>query len=190
MIAVYIRVSTDEQNPEGQRVEIQKWLDARDYSTAQIRWFEDKESGKTTRRPAFQKLLEQIAAGKVETVICWKLDRLSRSLLDGVKLVAEWSRSGVRIISVTQNIDLDGLTGQIVATVLFAVAEMELAHLKERQKAGIAVAKSLGKYKGRKPGSLKGNPQRAHVLQERGLTQEEIASALNISARTVRRYLK
>lgn len=190
MIAVYIRVSDKEQNLEGQRQEIQAWLQKAGIAPDAVRWYEDKLTGKNTQRPDFQKLRKAILKGTVETIICWKLDRLSRSLLDGVRLIQEWTEAGVRIVSVTQNIDLSGVVGQLIATVYFALAEMELNHIHERQAAGIKVAKSEGKYKGRKPGSTKGRPERARQLRDKGYQLAEIAAALKVTERTVQNYLR
>lgn len=189
MIAVYLRVSSDDQNPASQRAEIQAWLNRNYIPDSDVRWFEDKETGKTLHRPEFQKLSTWLEKGTFDTVVCWKLDRLSRNFLDGVRLIGDWTERGIRIVSVTQSIDLSGMTGRLVAAVLFAVAEMELAHIKERQAAGIRLARANGKYQGRKPGSKKGSPARARELRAKGLTLEEIASALNVNRRTVIRYL-
>ena len=70
------------------------------------------------------------------------------------------------------------------------MAEMELEAMKERQRAGIEAAKERGVYQGRKPGTTKAKPIRAVTLREKGLTQDEIATALGISRTTVNRYLK
>jgi DNA invertase Pin-like site-specific DNA recombinase len=80
--------------------------------------------------------------------------------------------------------------GHLVAGVLFAVAEIELQHIRERQAAGIRAAKARGVFKGRKKGTTKGKPQRAQELREKGLRVEEIAQAMNTSPRTVQRYLR
>jgi DNA invertase Pin-like site-specific DNA recombinase len=76
-----------------------------------------------------------------------------------------------------------------VASVLFGLAEIELEFRRERQAAGIAVAKRKGIYRGRKRGTTKAKPTRAQALHSRGLTTTEIANALKISPRTVFRYL-
>ena len=69
----------------------------------------------------------------------WKLDRLARNLKEGVNVLADWCQRGVRVIAVTQQIDLNGPVGHLIASLLFGIAEIELQHAKERQAAGIAL---------------------------------------------------
>jgi DNA invertase Pin-like site-specific DNA recombinase len=154
-----------------------------------VTWFEDKETGKTVRRDAFEDMQKAIFDGKVKTVIVWKLDRISRRLKDGIKLLADWCERGVRVVSVTQQIDLSGPVGRMVASVMFGLAEIELEYRRERQQAGIAVAKARGVYRGRRKGTTKSKPSRARQLRKQGLTIPEIANALAVSERTVFRYL-
>jgi DNA invertase Pin-like site-specific DNA recombinase len=137
----------------------------------------------------FRELEKAIFNGKIKTVVVWKLDCLSRSLLDGITLVADWCKRGIRIVSVTQQIDLAGTMGQIIATVLFGFAQIELETLRERRAAGIAAAKERGVYTGRKKGTTKAKPQRARALRRRGLLVDEVATALGVSKRTAERYL-
>ncbi len=80
----------------------------------------------------------------------------------------------MRVISVTQQIDLSGTVGKVVAGVLFGLAEIELTHIRERQAAGIAEAKAKGVYKGRKKGTLKADPARARELKAKGMKLAEI----------------
>ena len=188
-IAAYVRVSTTSQNEAGQRREIRKWIE-NNLPGAKIRWFVDKESGDTLDRPAFEKLQKAVFTGDVKTLVVYKLDRLSRSLRDGITTICDWCDHGVRLVSTSQQIDFNGTVGKMIASVLFAVAEMEQETRRERQAAGIAVAKEKGIYKGRKPGTTKAKPQRAARLRERGLSDAEIAEALGISRRTVQRYLR
>jgi DNA invertase Pin-like site-specific DNA recombinase len=77
----------------------------------------------------------------------------------------------------------------MVASVLFGLAEIETEYRQERQAAGIAVAKKRGVYRGRQQGTTKARPRRAIVLRHQGLTVPEIANALQVSQRTVFRYL-
>jgi DNA invertase Pin-like site-specific DNA recombinase len=106
-----------------------------------------------------------------------------------VEVVCDWCQKGIRVVSITQQIDLSGTVGRMVAGVLFAIAEIELQHIRERQAVGIAIAKKKGIYIGRMLGTTKAKPERARALKKQGLTYKEIATALNISERTVYNYL-
>jgi DNA invertase Pin-like site-specific DNA recombinase len=185
--AVYVRVSTVGQKETSQRAEIDRWLKGHGFTDAV--YYVDKKTGDNLNRPAFEKLQAAIFAGEVRTVAVYKLDRLSRSLRDGINTLTDWLGKGVRIVSVTQQLDFSGSTGQLVAAVLFAVAQMEQETRRERQAAGIAAAKAAGTYLGRKAGTTKAKPTRAKELREKGLTVPEIADSLRISPRTVFTYL-
>lgn len=188
MIGVYIRVSTVGQNEGGQLAEIRRWLDANGHTD--VRCYVDKESGDTLARAAFQRLQADVFKGFIKTVVCYRLDRISRSIIDGLNVLADWCNRGVRVVSVTQQLDFNGTVGKMLAAIFFAIAEMEQQTRRERQAAGIAVAKIEGKYKGRKPGTTKAQPARARQLRNQGLTDAEIASALCVTRRTVQRYLR
>lgn len=189
MIAVYIRVSSPSQKSDSQKAAISQWLTNHGQPLAAVRWYEDTETGKTLNREGFQALQTAIFHGEVKMVVVWKLDRLARSLREGVNVLADWCQREVRVVAVTQQIDLSGPVGHLIASLLFGIAEMELQHIKERQAVGIAVAKEQGKYQGRKPGTHKSNPQRAQQLHAKGFKAKEIAQALKVSERTIFRYL-
>lgn len=91
--------------------------------------------------------------------------------------------------TVNARIDLNGAVGRMVASVMFGLAEIELEYGQERQAAGIRVAKKQGVYRGRKKVTTKSKPGKAMQLRKRGLMVAEIATALNVSERTVFRYL-
>lgn len=188
-IAVYLRVSTAGQKTDSQRPDLNRWIQNNGIDQSRVRWFEDKESGKTLNRPAFDDLRKAIFDGEIGTVVVWKLDRLSRRLRDGIELLSDWCERGVRVVAVTQQIDLSGAVGRMLATVLFGLAEIEMEFRSERQAAGIAVARERGVYLGRKPGSTRARPARAAELQAKGLKVAEIGQALGVSKRTVMRYL-
>jgi DNA invertase Pin-like site-specific DNA recombinase len=133
MIACYCRVSSRRQRQDSQKAEIQRWLRNHHIRAQRVTWFEDTETGRTLRRPAFAQLQQAIFNGTVKTIVVWKLDRLSRRQRDGVNLLADWCERGVRVVVVTQHIDLSGPVGRLVASVLFGLAEIEQEYRRERQ---------------------------------------------------------
>ena len=187
--AFYIRVSSPRgQKTDSQRAELEAWRKRQRLKA--VRWFEDRDSATNLQRTAFQQLQAAIFNGEIDTVVVWKLDRLARSLKDGINILADWCKRDVRVIAVTQQIDLSGTVGHLIASLLFGIAEMELQHVKERQAIGIALARKRGVYKGRLAGTTKATPTRAQKLKQQGLTVPEIANALNVSHRTVFNYLR
>ena len=187
-MGVYIRVSSPKgQKTDSQRAELEMWLERHHHKAVQ--WFEDRDSATNLQREAFLKLQAAIFAGKITTVVVWKLDRLARSLKEGVNVLADWCQRGVRVIAITQQIDLSGPVGHLIASLLFGIAEIELQHTKERQVIGIALARKRGVYTGRRSGTTKAAPTRARALKKQGLTVIEIAKALGVKERTVYHYL-
>jgi DNA invertase Pin-like site-specific DNA recombinase len=190
-VACYLRVSSISQNEASQRAEIEKWLAGNSIDPASIVWFVDKgKSGDNLIRPEFERLQKLIFKGEVGTVVVYKLDRLSRKLREGIEVLCSWCYKGLRVVSVTQQIDFSGTVGKILASVLLGVAEMEQENRRERQAAGIALAKKQGVYLGRKRGTTKAKPERALALRKKGLTVKDIAKVLDVSMNTTFIYLR
>jgi len=189
-VGAYVRVSTIGQNAAGQRAEIERWLTGNGTDPANVRWYVDRKTGDDLDRPAFQQLQAAVFAGEVGTIVVYKLDRLSRSLREGINVLCEWCDRGLRVVSVTQQIDFNGTVGKMLAAVLLGIAEMEQETRRERQAAGITEAKKAGKYKGRKVGTTKARPERALKLRDQGLSAEEIAKSLGVSRNTVFVYFR
>ena len=185
-VGVYIRVSTVEQNLDGQRLSIQTWLDGQGLTAV---WYEDKSTGNNLDRAAFTALQQDVFNGKVKTVVVYKLDRLSRSLRDGINVLTDWLDAGIRVVSVTQQLDFSGAAGKLIASVLFAVSEMETETRKERQADGIKAAKAKGVYKGRAKGSSTVDSGRVRELKAQDLKVTEIATSLGISRQSVYSHL-
>ena len=156
---------------------------------ATARWYVDFEKGERIVRRDINRLRRDVFMGEVDTIVVWRLDRLSRSMRDGLSVLCDWCDRGLRVVSVTQQIDFNGTVGKMIAAVLFGVAEMEQETRRERQAAGIAVAKERGKYRGRQRGTTKAKPNRARQVRARGHTVQEVATALGVSKRTALRDL-
>jgi DNA invertase Pin-like site-specific DNA recombinase len=189
-IVAYLRVSTTSQNLAGQRQELERWISNNVGPDREVVWIEDKCTGNNMKRPGFTRLEKMIFNGEVETVIVFKLDRISRKLREGIDTICDWVDQGIRLVSVTQQIDFAGPTGKMFASVLLAVAELEQETRKERQAVGIAAAKKRGVYKGRKSGTLKVDPDRIAALRSKGIKVKEIATMMNVTEMTIYRHLK
>ena len=185
--AIYIRCSSASQSTASQRHEIDRYL-ASQVVCGRIEWYEDASvTGTNLDRPALARLHGNIIDGKVTTVIVWKLDRLSRSIADGVKLLSDWVDRGVRVVAVTQQIDLSGPMGRMVASLLLGIAEMEREHLRERQAAGIAQAKARGVKFGRPPSV---NATAVRRLKADGCSASGIARRLRVARQSVYNALR
>jgi site-specific DNA recombinase len=105
-------------------------------------------TGATLDRPAFQRLLEDIDAGKVDLVVVYKVDRLSRSLLDFAKVMERLGRAGAAFVSVTQNFSTADAMGRLTLNVLMSFAEFERSMIAERTRDKIAASRRRGKWTG------------------------------------------
>lgn len=136
----YKRVSTLDQNTIRQLDGVQ--LD---------KVFEDHASGKDVNRPQLALMLEFLRDG--DTLVVHSMDRLARSLVDLRKMVSDLTSKGVRVEFIKENLAFtgnDSPMATLLLSMLGAVAEFERAMIHERQREGIAIAKTQGRYKGRK----------------------------------------
>ena len=108
-------------------------------------------SGGNMDRPALKRLLADIEAGKVDSVIVYKVDRLSRSLLDFAKMVETFDRHQVSFVSVTQLINTSTSMGRLMLNVLLSFAQFEREIISERTRDKIAAARRKGKWSGGMP---------------------------------------
>jgi len=176
-VAVYCRVSTDRQATRSQREALKQYL--ADHRLGRVRWYTDKATGANLARPAFERLQKAIFKGQVSAVIVWKLDRLARNLRDGVNTLADWCERGIRVVSVTQELDLSGSIGRVVAALLLGVAEMERENINERIRAGVAAAKKRGVKFGRPAWKTRPyrtiDPTEVKRLRKKGVPMIQIA---------------
>ena len=105
-------------------------------------------TGANIERPAFQRLLADIDEGKIDVVVVYKVDRLSRSLLDFAKLMERFGRAGASFVSVTQNFSTADAMGRLTLNMLMSFAEFEREMIGERTRDKIAAARRKGKWTG------------------------------------------
>ena len=108
-------------------------------------------TGGTMERPALQRLLADIQAGQVDCVVVYKVDRLSRSLLDFARMMATFEQHNVAFVSVTQQFNTAHSMGRLVLNVLLSFAQFEREIISERTRDKIAAARRKGKWSGGLP---------------------------------------
>ncbi len=105
-------------------------------------------TGANLERPAFQRLLTDIEAGRIDIVVVYKVDRLSRSLLDFAGVMDRFNRHGVAFVSVTQNFSTANAMGRLTLNMLMSFAEFEREMISERTRDKIAASRRRGKWTG------------------------------------------
>jgi len=105
-------------------------------------------TGANLERPAFQRLVEDIDAGKIDVLVVYKVDRLSRSLLDFAKVMDRFNKAGTAFVSVTQNFSTADAMGRLTLNMLMSFAEFEREMIAERTRDKIAAARRKGKWTG------------------------------------------
>src|SRR4029079_2373045 len=105
-------------------------------------------SGATMDRPALQQLLAEIQEGRVDVVVCYKVDRLTRSLADFAKIVEIFDAKGVSFVSVTQQFNTTTSMGRLTLNVLLSFAQFEREVTSERIRDKIAASKQKGMWMG------------------------------------------
>src|SRR3712207_3726905 len=108
-------------------------------------------SGGTLERPALQRLLADIAIGRVDTVVVYKIDRLTRSLTDFAKLVEIFDRHGVTFVSVTQQFSTVTSMGRLTLNILLSFAQFEREVIGERIRDKFAASRARGMWMGGMP---------------------------------------
>ncbi len=150
-VAVYLRVSTADQNTDAQEYQVLDFCRRRGWRSPHI--FRDSASGAALRRPGLESMMDLIRSGHVRHVVTYKLDRLGRSFTHLAVIIEELTAKSVGLICTSQGIDTStpNPVAQFQLGVLMAVAEFERALIKERTIAGLAVARRHGKRIGRPP---------------------------------------
>ena len=108
-------------------------------------------SGGTVERPAFQRLMADIEAGKIDCIMVYKIDRLSRSLMDFARIMETLERKNVSLVSVTQQFNTTTSMGRLTLNILLSFAQFEREIISERTRDKIAAARRKGKWTGGPP---------------------------------------
>ena len=180
--AIYARVSTVDQQPENQLAELRRYVAARGWQVTE--YVDHGVSGSRESRPALDRMLKDARRRRVDVVVCWRLDRLGRSLRHLVMTLSELEQIGVGFVSINEGIDFGTAAGRLQMHILAAIAEFERARIVERVRAGLARARAQGKKLGRRPYAIP--DARFEAVAQ--LSLREAAKALGVSKGVVQRW--
>ena len=176
----YIRISTVDQNTARQEVLMQE------LGVDQV--FIDRLSGKSMERPELKRMINFVREG--DTVIVESISRFARNTRDLLELIEQLSARNVEFVSKKEAIDTTTPTGKFMLTVFGAVAELEREYILQRQREGIAIAKSNGVYTGRKAKSSPNFDTTVAAWRNGRITATEAMKRLGMSSTTFYRRVK
>ena len=179
--AIYARVSTLDQEPENQLVELRRYTAARDWQAAE--YVDRGVSGAKDRRPALDALIRDAKRRRFDVLVCWRLDRLGRNLKHLITLLEELQALGVAFVSLAEGIDATTPAGKLQMHILAAIAEFERARIVERVRAGLARVRAAGGRLGRPAARV----DAADVAETLHLSVREAAATLGVSRSVLHR---
>jgi DNA invertase Pin-like site-specific DNA recombinase len=187
--AIYARVSTDKQTHDSQLNELREYCARRNWTN--VTEFCDTISGSKFSREGLDRLMTDVRRSKVDVVICFKLDRLGRSLPHLAQIVGELTSHRVALVCPSQGIDTSGLNpaSQLQLNILMAIAEFERSIIQERVSAGLRAAKANGVRLGR-PTTLARHEQAVGLLVAEGVGVREIARRLKLPVASAHKLVK
>jgi len=185
-VAIYGRVSTKDQDPESQLLDLRKYVKLRNWAIYQeyVDW---GVSGAKESRPALDKLMKDARKRKFDILLVWKFDRFARSTKHLVTALEELEGLGIDFCSYEDSIDTSTNHGKLVFTIMGAIAEFERSLIRERVLAGLRRAKENGVRLGRP--SLEVDIEKMKELALNGNSIREIAKQMGISKSLVHKTL-
>lgn len=188
-IAIYTRVSTDKQTHDSQLNELREYCQRRTWT--RVAEYSDVISGSKFSRTGLDKLMADIRRGRVDVVVCFKLDRLGRSLAHLAQIVGELTANRVALVCPSQGIDTSGMNpaSQLQLNILLAIAEFERSIIRERVTAGLKAARARGSKLGR-PGTLDEHREAVARRRADGASVRTIARELSLPVSSVHKLSK
>ena len=183
--ALYMRVSTLDQHPETQLLDLRQMAAQRGYQI--VHEYTDRISGAKARRPGLDELMRDARRGGFDVVLVWASDRIARSVKHFLDVLDELNRLNIEFVSFREQIDTGGPLGRAIVIIVGAIAELERNLIIERVRAGMRRARLEGRSIGRPALVL----DREAILRDRqrGHSLGQIAKTHRISRATVHRVL-
>lgn len=191
-VAIYCRVSTDDQSCERQERDLTNYCAKLGYDVVGI--YREIASGAKNDRAERAKVMKLAQTRKIDAIVVSELTRWGRSTMDLIGSLQDLQSKGVSLIAQTgMQLDLSTAQGKLMATILAGLAEFERDLIRERVKSGIASAKARGKRIGRQTGqTIKAHKVASQVMTmvKNGVSIRTIAKNLNISTGTVQKVIR
>jgi site-specific DNA recombinase len=150
--AIYVRVSTEKQTYNQQVSACEKYVSYKELGEAKV--YSDVGSGKGYKdRPQFCEMLSAIRRLEVRNVVVFRLDRLFRNTVEAVTFFQEWDRKGVKIHSLSEDINTDSAMGRAMRDIMLVLASLERENISEATRERLQLLKSQGRKLGRPKGS-------------------------------------
>jgi DNA invertase Pin-like site-specific DNA recombinase len=181
--AIYVRVSTIDQNCDNQLLELRRYVAARGWCAEE--YIDHGISGSKDRRPALDALNRDAKRRRFDVLVCWRLDRLGRNLKHLITLLEDLQTLGVAFVSLAEGIDATTPAGKLQMHILGAIAEFERERIRERVLAGLQRARTQGVKLGRPRRQI----DAAGLSEVAGLPAREAARRLNVPRSTLQRWL-
>ncbi len=184
--ALYLRVSTVDQHPETQLLDLRAMAAQRGFEI--VHEYTDRISGSKARRPGLDELMRDARRGRFDVVLVWASDRIARSVRQFLEVLDELNRSNIEFVSFRESIDTSGPLGRAIVIIIGAIAELERNLIIERVRAGMRRARLEGRHIGRKPVEV----DREAILgdRRRGQSLGQLARTYGVSRTTVQRLLQ
>jgi DNA invertase Pin-like site-specific DNA recombinase len=183
--ALYTRVSSIDQHPETQSLDLRQMAAQRGLEIVQE--YTDRINGAKARRPGLDDLMRDARRGRFDVVLVWASDRIARSVKHFLEVLDELNRLNIEFVSFREQIDTGGPLGRAVVVIIGAIAELERNLIVERVRAGMRRAKLEGRHIGRMP--LEIDRDAIRLDRQRGQSLGQIARTHRISRTTVHRVL-
>jgi len=183
--ALYMRVSTVDQHPETQLLDLRQMAAQRGYEI--VEEFTDRISGVKARRPGLDQMMKEARRGRFDVVLVWASDRIARSVKHFLEVLDELNHLGIEFVSFREQIDTGGPLGRAIVVIIGAIAELERNLIVERVRAGMRRARLEGRPIGRRPLEL----DTIAILRDRrhGHSLGQLARAYRVSRTTIYRVL-
>jgi DNA invertase Pin-like site-specific DNA recombinase len=183
---LYMRVSTIDQHPETQLLDLRQLAAQRGYEI--VHEYTDRISGVKAKRPGLDQMMSNARRGRFDVVLVWASDRIARSVKHFLDVLDELNRLHIAYVSFRENIDTGGPLGRAIVIIVGAVAELERNLIVERVRAGMRRARLEGRHIGRNPLVL----DNAAIRQDRqhGQSLRQIAKGHRVSTATIQRVLR